>query len=364
MKSPGIKAALGIRSVCALTALLPLLGLADEVTYRPEYFSVLPGYIRPSKAYGVTGDGVTISGIYGRQFARNWGVELNAQSSTFETGTHRGTDFYQNGATVDLTYSLFDRREAALFTPFALAGAGAVYDDFYPNDRDGFAFVAEAGLGVVTRPLLPLGIRLRVDARYVHDAKEGGHQEPRFLAGLEIPLGRIEHRVEYLPGKTEVREVIKEVVVVRPWIDSDGDGVDDEHDQCRDTPRGLKVDAVGCVIEAQVVALQGVTFATNTARLTVNATTVLDLMYGAFVGQPSLKVEIAGHTDSVGSVRANQKLSQERADAVRDYLVSKGVSPSRLSAHGYGKSRLLIDPEHGADDRERNRRVELRVVAP
>jgi len=89
----------------------------------------------------------------------------------------------------------------------------------------------------------------------------------------------------------------------------------------------------------------------------------LDLVSRAFAGQPSLKVEIAGHTDSIGSVGANLTLSQSRAEAVRDYLISRGARPDQLTARGYGKSQLLIDPEHGDRDRERNRRVELRVLA-
>jgi OOP family OmpA-OmpF porin len=117
------------------------------------------------------------------------------------------------------------------------------------------------------------------------------------------------------------------------------------------------------MIENQRLALQGVVFDTNTWRLTVNATTVLDLISAAFLGQPTLRAEIAGHTDSVGSVAKNQLLSQQRADAVRTYLIFKGVHPEQLTAKGYGKSQLLVAPETDAQDRERNRRVELRVLA-
>jgi OOP family OmpA-OmpF porin len=221
--------------------------------------------------------------------------------------------------------------------------------------------VAEGGVGLVTKPLFAYGIRFRLDARYVHDGFEGGHEERRVLAGVELALGRTVRQVEYLPAKVEIREVIKEVA--RPWIDSDGDGVEDDRDQCPNTPHGVKVDARGCMIENQRLALQGVVFDTNTWRLTVNATTVLDMISAAFLGQPTLRAEIAGHTDSVGSVVKNQLLSQQRADAVRTYLIFKGVHPEQLTAKGYGKSQLLVAPETDAQDRERNRRVELRVLA-
>jgi OOP family OmpA-OmpF porin len=324
---------------------------------------MLPGYTMPSKAYQTTGSGFTISGIYGYQFATHFGIEGNVQGSVFETGLNHGTDFYENGLTADVVYQLRDRH-AGLFTPFALVGIGGVYDDFYPKSRAGAAFIGEAGVGLVTQPLFANGIRFRVDARYVYDTKEGGHGGGRVLAGVEIPLGRTEHQIVYLPGKTEVHEVVREVVrdVPREWKDADGDGVDDDHDKCPDTPRGLKVDAQGCVIESQTIDLRGVTFDFNKARLTPNAMSVLDVTARAFIGQPSLKAEVAGHTDSVGSAGANQKLSQLRAEAVRNYLISRGTRPGQLTAKGYGKSQLLVNPEEGEQDRERNRRVELRVA--
>jgi OOP family OmpA-OmpF porin len=188
----------------------------------------------------------------------------------------------------------------------------------------------------------------------------GGQNDFRILAGVEVPLGHV--RVVQAPPevRVEVKEVIKEVP--RPWIDTDGDGVDDEHDLCPNTPKGLKVDATGCVIAGQQIVLNGVVFEFNKTRLVVNAQTILDTLAPAFLGQPSLKVEIAGHTDSIGSVEANQKLSQGRAEAVREYLISKGAKPEQLTAKGYGKSEPLITPEVTSEDRERNRRVEFRVL--
>jgi outer membrane protein OmpA-like peptidoglycan-associated protein len=72
-------------------------------------------------------------------------------------------------------------------------------------------------------------------------------------------------------------------------------------------------------------------------------------------------VEVAGHTDSMGSDEYNQGLSERRANAVKDYLLSKGVKASRLSARGYGESRPVAsnDTEEG---RAENRRVELIVL--
>jgi OOP family OmpA-OmpF porin len=355
-------------SAAMVSAPLPA---ADEIAWGPDYVAIMPGYSFPSKAYGTTGNGATVSGIFGHNFTPRLALEFNVQSSTFETGTVGGTDFYQNGFTTDLAYSLFDRHSDHLLIPFVLIGVGGVYDDFFPNSRDGIAFIADAGVGVVTRPLFANGIRFRLDARYVRDTKEGGHGEERVIAGIEIPLGRtvrhIERHTEYIvepqreAPKSEVHEIIAEAV--HPWVDSDGDGVDDEHDKCPDTPRGMKVDADGCVIKNQTFGLQGVTFEFNKSRLTPNATYVLDMVTRAFVGQPTLMVEVAGHTDGIGSAESNLKLSQLRAEAVGRYLVSKGASPTQVTAKGYGKSQLLVNPETSDRDRELNRRVELRVIA-
>jgi OmpA-OmpF porin, OOP family len=351
-------ASLGAPSAC----------LADDVVVPGNnYFSALAGYLFAPKDLDTTGSGATLSALYGHQFARHFSVEGNVEYSTFEAGVNNGTNFYQTGGTVDVVYSIFDRRSDPWVTPFVLLGAGGADDDWHPDNR-GPVFLAELGGGAVTKPLFSDAIRFRFDARWVHDSKDGGHSEPRALLGIEIPLGRTLRHVEYLPGKTEIREVIKErevavpVAPPRSMIDSDGDGVPDDLDECPNTPRGMKVDARGCIIN-QTFALAGVTFDFNQARLTPNAQTVLDTVSLAFLGQPTLRVEIAGHTDSIGSQEANLMLSQKRADSVRAYLITKGVRSNQLEAHGYGKSQLLIDPERGDADRERNRRVELRVEA-
>src|ERR1700761_2466636 len=61
----------------------------DTLTYRPDYVSVLPGYAIPSKSYGTTGSGFTLSGVYGYQFEPHWSLEANVQGSVFETGLNK-----------------------------------------------------------------------------------------------------------------------------------------------------------------------------------------------------------------------------------------------------------------------------------
>jgi len=140
-------------------------------------------------------------------------------------------------------------------------------------------------------------------------------------------------------------------------LDSDGDGVVDSRDACPGTPAGVKVDSNGCEIVAKVISLDGVFFHTNSAELKGDSYSVLDSAAGTLTSMPNVSVEVAGHTDSQGDAGYNQNLSQQRAETVRSYLISKGVSASRLSATGYGESQPVADNSSSAG-RAQNRRVE------
>jgi outer membrane protein OmpA-like peptidoglycan-associated protein len=147
----------------------------------------------------------------------------------------------------------------------------------------------------------------------------------------------------------------------QPPADSDGDGVPDPLDKCPNTPHGFKVDANGCIIK-QTVVLQAVNFKTNSDQLTDTAQQKLDEVAAGLVGQPTLKVEIDGHTDSTGSKAYNMKLSERRAASVRKYLVSKGVDPSNLTSRGFGPTKPVAS-NATAEGRAQNRRVEFVVVS-
>jgi outer membrane protein OmpA-like peptidoglycan-associated protein len=144
--------------------------------------------------------------------------------------------------------------------------------------------------------------------------------------------------------------------------DSDGDGVDDTKDKCPGTPPGTKVDAAGCPIlftpERTPVILRGVTFETGKSALKPESFTVLDIVAQSLIANPDIRIEIAGYTDSTGSVATNLRLSQARAGAVRAYLARQGVAPSRMKAKGYGAGNPIARNATPAG-RAQNRRVEL-----
>lgn len=145
---------------------------------------------------------------------------------------------------------------------------------------------------------------------------------------------------------------------LRP-ADSDGDGVADTGDACPDTAPGVRVDARGCVVQ-QRLTVPEIQFEYKSFRLTAEARARLDQFVATLRGQSDLHVEVAGHTDSIGSDSYNLGLSEKRARAVRSYLVQAGIAARRLAARGYGEREPVADNSTEAG-RARNRRVELRL---
>ena len=103
------------------------------------------------------------------------------------------------------------------------------------------------------------------------------------------------------------------------------------------------------------------TFELNSARLTTASHSVLDPIATDLKKYPRLKIELQGHTDSSGSDKYNLKLSQQRADSVRAYLVEQGVPGDRLVARGYGEAQPIEDNKTEAG-RALNRRVVMSVL--
>jgi outer membrane protein OmpA-like peptidoglycan-associated protein len=109
------------------------------------------------------------------------------------------------------------------------------------------------------------------------------------------------------------------------------------------------------------VTLQGVNFISGSARLLQAAEQTLDRAYKALIADPALRIEIAGYADNVGSATLNERLSWQRAEAVRQWLVQRGIDPARLIAVGKGSSEPM-DTNATAEGRANNRRVEFHVL--
>ncbi len=145
-------------------------------------------------------------------------------------------------------------------------------------------------------------------------------------------------------------------------LDSDGDGVQDYLDKCPATPKGTIVDADGCPPAGETLAIvTNVNFDFDSAKIRSDSMQKLDRVVSILNDNPSVRVRVEGYTDSTGPEKYNLGLSFRRANAVRDYLSSKGVSKNRMSVVGFGEKNPLVTNKSRAG-RAVNRRVEFKVL--
>lgn len=353
-------------------------------------------------------NGYGFQGTIGRPFKEHGSLELSILAVRRQRDLDGRKD-YRNSLMLDYVrdFGLFQFASPLLpqFKPYLLSGGGAVLEDVRGDTHVHPALNLGAGV------LVPLrlgswdwgwGLRTEVKGLVQYNAKDSAPANENFLAdfhlqiGLHIPLAFPGRKVAPLPPATDCAVAVVDPVTGRSDCiadsdrdgvqdakdqcpetgdgvkvdergcpaddggDADRDGVTDEADQCLNTANGLAVDDRGCVVE-QTISLQSVTFETASAVLTGQATTVLDGFARALSGQGNIKAEIAGHTDNVGSPGFNLALSKQRAEAVRQYLIGKGIDGAQLSTTGYGDTQPVSanDDETG---RAMNRRVDFRIV--
>jgi OmpA-OmpF porin, OOP family len=155
-----------------------------------------------------------------------------------------------------------------------------------------------------------------------------------------------------------------------PVPDSDGDGVIDTEDKCTTEPGTrenngcpeIKRDTITKVIEQKITfAAKNIFFKASSDQLTASSIAPLGEVVKVLTEHPSLMMNIEGHTDSTGGAEMNLKLSTQRAESVKNYLTSKGIDASRLTAIGYGSSKPL-QSNATIEGRRSNRRVELKLA--
>lgn len=157
--------------------------------------------------------------------------------------------------------------------------------------------------------------------------------------------------------------------------DSDGDGVADKLDKCPGTPAGTVVDGSGCplvvpapVIKEKVIvteedrrvvkdAIKNLEFDLGKATIRAKSYPTLNKV-AALLVKKDFSLKLAGHTDNTGSMALNMRLSKERAESIKAYLVSQGANASRIEATGYGPSQPIATNKTKAG-RQLNRRVEF-----
>ncbi len=150
-----------------------------------------------------------------------------------------------------------------------------------------------------------------------------------------------------------------------PWPDKDGDGVLDKDDKCPDVKGTVANKGCPEVSDEAIKKLNDyaktILFDTNKATFKEQTYPVLQAIAAILKEYPSAKFSIEGHTDSDGKDAANQTLSENRAGAVKSYLIEQGIAASRLSSVGYGESKP-IDVNTTKAGKANNRRVEVKLA--
>ena len=150
-----------------------------------------------------------------------------------------------------------------------------------------------------------------------------------------------------------------------PWPDKDGDSVLDKDDQCPDVVGTVANN--GCpevTVEVQKQLneyARTILFDTGKSSIKAESTSVMVDIIQILNEYPTAKFTVEGHTDSVGSAALNQKLSDSRANSVRDFLIDKGIGADRLTAKGFGEDNPIASNQNRAG-RSQNRRVEINLV--
>jgi OOP family OmpA-OmpF porin len=263
-----------------------------------------------------------------------------------------------------------DNKDMCPYTP-----KGAIVDDQgCPADIDGDGVYD----GIDECPGTPkgaivdrVGCPMDIDGDGVYDGIDRCPQTPKgvivdeYGCGLDSDGDGVPDGIDRCPDTPKGAKVDKKGCP----LDSDGDGVPDGIDRCPNTPAGTTVDAYGCTsgetlfLDTGVFTTSDILFEISKADIKPESHAILDRIGGSLIQWPALKIEIGGYTDSSGSAELNQSLSEQRAQAVLEYLVKKfpEIQRSQYVTKGYGEESPIAtnDTKEG---RAQNRRVEFKVL--
>jgi len=311
-------------------------------------------YLAPSLNYTFADDDRNADDGWGGSLALGkpvspaWNLELALSRSALDRDA--GGDYDLWGLGVDGLY-FFNRN--ASFAPYGVVGLGAMYTEIPGQDDTGL--MANAGLGFMKQ--LTDNVALRADARYRWDDNstdafnKSSFGDWLVNVGVNIALGRkAQPAPQPQPAPEPVAQLAPEPVV--------------QPQPAPEVAPALKTPQANELNGAQsgdvVVILEGVNFEFDSAALRPSAVEILDEAVTVLKRRNDIKVDIVGHTCNIGTDEYNQGLSERRAQAVYDYLVSHGIAAERLTTRGMGETQ----PAHSNDTREgraKNRRVEMQV---
>jgi OOP family OmpA-OmpF porin len=344
------------------------------------YLTGMGTYINPDSSRGLD-DGIAGGKIaFGRAVSERWNVELEVSYLDLDDRN----EFPGNGGDAELLggalNGMFVWNRAGSFSPYLLAGVGALnVDTQFDNVRDGTDLQLQAGPGFLwDLGTEALSIRGEVLGRW-------GDSTPS-ATDLLVNLG-----LQWSFGPKRAAPVAAAVVaapvaaaVVAEPVDSDGDGVIDENDNCPGTPDGVVVDSQGCPLDSDndgvadgvdqcpnsipgamidatgcAYQLMGAKFALNSDNLTVEDDMILNELADRLKEFPDVQLLVEGHTDSTGNEAYNLDLSRRRAQSAVDYLVARGIAGDRFTIQGVGSANPVASNDT-AEGRAANRRVEFK----
>lgn len=376
--------------VAVVLSALSAQAFAQEEEMRP-YVSGGLSYVFEDDDRG-SDDGIGFFAGVGKSLSKHWGIEASAFYDEFDRTTGGGPRWQEYGAKLD---GLFFYSRNPSFSPYVGVGVGALRSEVQSAgpDFDSVDPFVDAGVGFLN--FVTIGatdIGLRGDLRYRFVGTDdipgvGSLSEPILRLGAVVALGEkpvaakaaADADGDGVPDDADLCPNTPKGVKVDakgcPLVnDADGDGVPDEQDRCPGTAKGLAVDKQGCPItgsgkfkitgEGAELRFEDVYFEFDQYDLTDYGKAMLDdaatVIGGLTEKYPSLKVDISGHTDGVGSDGYNQGLSERRANAVKQYLLRKGVEAGRISTYAYGESKPIATNDT-AEGRGQNRRAETRT---
>ncbi len=239
------------------------------------------------------------------------------------------------------------------FALYALAGLGHknLVNEIKSNEDTLFF-----NYGVGLRYDIPYyGISVKGDVR--HLIEKENKNDFMYTFGLAMPLGaRVKEVIEPKVGEIEAIEplAVDTTEKVAPAVnnDEDGDGVINSLDKCPGTSPGVKVNEDGCV---ETVKLS-INFAYNSSKISGSYSKDLEKFASMLKGNKELTAVIEAHTDSIGSEKYNQKLSDKRAASAVKALKALDIDESRLKSIGYGETQPIASNKT-KEGRAQNRRV-------
>ncbi|HEX7770419.1 MAG TPA: OmpA family protein [Dokdonella sp.] len=313
--------------------------------------------------------------------------EYSINNAEFDGGSWRdGHEWESVGLGVSARWFFGD--EGSQWRPYIMGGVGALRHAAYSGylleaqgyNENGWDPMVTVGGGVQYNMSERVALRGEIAARYDRDnntrgnlsdalgytvGHKTGYTDAIVSVGLVYNFGAAAPAVVETPAEPPVAPDCR-------TLDDDNDGVNNCDDRCADTPAGTVVGPDGCP-QKVVIDLRGVNFKFDRPKTgesnieptlqvpTADSIAILDQAVDALNRYPEIKVELNGHTDSIGTDAYNQGLSERRAQIVADYLTSHGIDASRITAvQGFGESQP-IDTNDTKEGRARNRRTELNV---